>query len=222
MGNWRTWIQSNTPGSLQGYWGTRLMGMLTLFAESAAQGAGEALRAPWIREETSPDDGLRLTGSEMSIPRYPDETAAQYRARLENGWEAWAVAGDESSIEGQLAAAGFVGAYVTTDTTRQGPRGEAAPYWSQFWVRFPVGSGVVVTVQQNLWDGSATWDGSIAWQPTSLTRAQLATMIGIINQWKPSDWICRGLIFELSSGLWDGSLDWDGSAQWGGTFELTL
>lgn len=222
MGNWRTWINGLLPGWMQGNWGTRFTGTLTLFAEAAAQGAGEALRAPWLKEETSPDDCLYLAGSECRMPRYPNETAATYRARLIGAWEAWEFAGDELAIEGQLHAAGFAGAYVTTDITREGPRGYPAPYWSQFWVRFPASSGIVVSITEHLWDGTYDWSGEINWQPTNLTRQQLETMAGIINHWKPADWVCRGLIFEFSSVLWDGTADWDGTYDWGGTYELAL
>ncbi|MEN6535511.1 MAG: hypothetical protein ABFD89_17740 [Bryobacteraceae bacterium] len=222
MGNWRTWVESLVPGWLQGYWGSRFTGILSLFADATAQGASEALRAPWLKEETSPDDCLHLAGSECRMPRYPNETPATYRARLNGVWEAWEFAGDELAIEGQLHAAGFTTAYVTTDITREGPDGQAAPYWSQFWVHFPPGSGVVVNLTVRLWDGTYLWDGAIDWQPTNLTREQIATMIGIIRQWKPADWVCRALVFDFYSGLWDGSFAWDGSRNWGGTFELEL
>ena len=223
MGNLRTLLNSWIPGWLKGNWGTRHFGVLGLFADAISQGASESVKAPWLKESTSPNDALALKGRERLLERYPNETNDQYRSRINDAWKAWSDAGGSPSIEGQLHAAGFTDAYVAFDSGREGPRGLPAPYWSQFWVRFPPESGIVVSLTQHLWDGaSALWDGAISWQPTNLTKEQLSLLAGIINKWKPSDWICRGLIFDFSSEFWDGSKLWDGSTQWAGAFELDL
>jgi hypothetical protein len=194
VANWREYLAGLVPQFLRGYWGSRFVGVIGLMADSVATGAAEALRVSWLLESTSPDDALPLDGSEKRMPRYPLETAASHRARLVDAWNAYEHAGLESAILSQLTAAGYPGCTIEFDSAREGPHGEAAPYLSQFWVRFPVG----VCSPGSNWD-SFNWDDGTAWD-TSLSFAAVSTLRSIVNHWKPADWCFRGMLFAQAVG----------------------
>ena len=184
--NWRSWLEGLVPGWLQGYWGQRLIGVLGLVADVASQGAAEAVRAPWLAEASSPDDCLDLVGEEQMMPRYPTETADQYRARLLKVWDTWPFAGSAQAIEAQLRAAGF-DATVEFHDDREGPRGETAPYYSQFWVRIDA----TPTYANPAW-GDFDWNDGTDWGPADLSPSDAQLVRSIIRKWKPADWVCRG------------------------------
>src|SRR5690606_23888184 len=128
------------------------------------------------------------------------ESAAQYRARVHGAWDAYEAGGDESAIEGQLAAAGYPGAKVTFFLNEPGPHGEM-PYRSQFWVVFPPGTHPV-TRDGPEWNGFL-WNDGTAWGPGGMTPEFAATIRGIVRKWKPVQWICRGFIFEFDGPKWN-------------------
>jgi hypothetical protein len=151
---------------------------------------------PWLRDPNSPDDVLPLVGAERGLPRYPIETPDQYRARLLDAWNAYKFAGSEQTIERQFELAGYPGVDITFDPAALGPNGEAAPYWSQFWVYFPHSSGHPVTGDGAHYNAFTWGDGTLYGVGTSIDF--YALIHGIVRKWKPSRWICRGFIFELA------------------------
>lgn len=167
-----------------------------LTGDLLADGMRLAARMAWLRDPESPDDVLPLVGAERGMPRYPGETAAQYRARLLDAWNAYRFAGSEGTIVQQFEHAGYPGVEITFDAAALGPNGEAAPYWSQFWVYFPFTSGHPVTGDGPTWN-SFTWgDGTL--YGLDVTTGFYQLIHGIVRKWKPVRWICRGFIFELS------------------------
>lgn len=191
--NWTTWIFNLAPGWLQGYWGQRLLGICVLVADIVSEGASEAIRAPWLAESTSPDDCLSLKGEEYMMPRYPGETAEQYRARLLAVWETWPYAGSAQAIETQLAAAGF-DATVVFHSDRLGPKGQAAPYRSQFWVLL----NGTPTYESPAW-GDFDWGDGTEWGATDVSPEDADLIRAIVRKWKPADWVCRGFGYVLES-----------------------
>lgn len=170
----------------------------SLTGDLLAEGESLALRAPWLRDSESPDDVLPLVGGERGMPRYPGETAAQYRARLLDAWNAYTFAGAEQTIVAQFAHAGYPGTEIQFDAAALGPNGEAAPYWSQFWVYFPLSSGHPVTGNGPTWGSFNYGDGTVYGLGVTVGFYQL--IHGIVRKWKPTRWICRGFIFELAVG----------------------
>lgn len=208
-----------SPTVLRGRYGRRLGGALALLFNSAAQGLVHALKAPWIRSDDGPAyDALALLGSEMSLPRYPVESWGQYKARLDRAWDDWPFAGAESSLIGQLAAAGYPGAQILFFPSAPGPHGEAE-YWSQFWLYFPPGTHPV-TGPGPAWD-SFDWGDGTLYGPAGLTLEYVETLFAIIKKWKPGHWICRGIIFGLTGAAIWGQFDW-GDANYGGAVELGM
>jgi hypothetical protein len=199
------WLLGELSGAFEGV-------ILGLMADTIAEAMGAAVRMPWLLEPLSPPDVLPFIGSERRLPRYPGETEAQYRARLHGAWEAYEFAGDESSILGQLAKAGYPGAQIYDPWNMAFlPLG----YWSQFIVWFPIGTHPV-TDAGAVW-GSFNWGDGTVYGPGGLTVAIATTLRRIIKKWKPVEWICRGIMFQISGWAWgDGSTYGQGGLQWGG------
>lgn len=166
-----------------------------LTGDQLSDGMSLAARMGWIKDPASPDDVLPLLGEERGMPRYPVETSAQYRARLTDAWNAYKFAGAEQTIVSQFAKAGYPGVTVTFNAAALGPNGEAAPYWSQFWVYFPYSSGHPVTGAGTNWGAFNYGDGTVYGLNVSVGFYQLVH--GIVRKWKPSRWICRGFVFQL-------------------------
>ncbi len=197
MANFRQTVEAVLPKPFAAALSAGWFGVLHgLTGDLIADGMSIAARMAWLRDPVSPDDVLPLVGAERGMPRYPGETVTQYRARLLDAWNAYSFAGSEGTIVAQFAHAGYPGTEITFDAAALGPNGEAAPYWSQFWVHFPFSSGHPVTSDGPLW-GSFTWgDGSVYGLGVDVGFYQL--IHGIVRKWKPSRWICRGFTFELA------------------------
>ncbi len=196
MGTFRDYVARVLPRPFSQRLSAGFFGVLAgLTGDLIAQGMSVAVRMPLLRDSESPDDVLPLIGDERGIPHYSAESLASYRARLIGAWDAYANIG-ESTIPAQFAAAGYPGVTITFDAAALGPNGEAAPYWSQFWVYFPYSSGHPVTSQGPLWGAFNYGDGTIYGIGVSVAFYQL--IHGIARKWKPTRWICRGFIFQLA------------------------
>ena len=177
--------------------GQRLMGTLALLlGDTIAEGLRQSVRASWVGDDdTGPaEDALGAAGAELSLPRYPNEAWGEYEARLRRAWEDWQMAGDETSIVGQLEAAGFPGAVIYHASAW--PLTGLADWWSQFWVFFPAGTHTVTSPGRQY--GSFTWGDGTILGPVGITPNQLLTIRSIIKKFKPARWICSGVIFEIS------------------------
>lgn len=197
MGNFKDMVDARLPRPFTQALSGGLFGVLaSLTGDLNADGLSNALKLAWLADPASPDDVLPLVGSERGMPRYPGETAAQYRARLLDAWNAYKFAGSEGTIVQQFAHAGYPGTEIQFDAAALGPNGEAAPYWSQFWVYFPYSSGHPVTGDGPQWGAFNYGDGTVYGLGVTVGFYQL--IHGIVGKWKPVRWICRGFIFELA------------------------
>lgn len=117
------------------------------------------------------------------------------------------------------------GAVVIFKKNAPGPRGEPAPYATQFWVRF--GNGYhPVTGSPVPW-GEFPWDGAQQkWgTPAGFTTDFYRTTIGIIRKWKCSRYVFRGYMFQIGGILTWGQAGhkWGEAGQvWGGVVNLDL
>lgn len=217
IGTVRRLVEDNSGPWMLGEFAAGFFGVLFgLGGDLVNESLAACLRMPWLAEKKSPDDVLPLVGIERRMPRYPNETAAKYRARLLAAWDAYQFAGDESSIESQLAAYGYPGK-VSFFPGLDGPFGQPAPYRTQFWLTFPTGTHPV-TSDGPPWD-SFNWDDGHTWGPVGYTPEFAATLHAIVNKWKPVDWICRGFIFNLGTATWD-TFNWDDGTLWDGAVEV--
>jgi hypothetical protein len=197
MPNFREMVEGVLPGPFLQPYARGFFGVLCSYTgDILADGMNLALRLAWLADDESPDDVLPLVGAERGMPRYPGETPIQYRARLLDAWNAYTFAGAEQTIVSQFAHAGYPGVEITFDAAALGPNGEAAPYWSQFWVYFPFSSGHPVTGNGPTWNSFNYGDGTVYGLGVTVGFYQL--IHGIVRKWKPTRWICRGFIFELA------------------------
>lgn len=182
------WLQ----GTLSGAWVGVVHGIT---ADAIGDAVGYALRLAWVREDSVTVDALPLLGENFNLPAYPVETPAQHKERMAGAWDLWAYAGDESPIEDQLATLGFTGATVyTPDEWERPPLG----YWSQFWLWLPAGSHPVTGPGVEYGGGANYGDPGLIYGPAGITQAELQTLLRVLRRWKPADWICREIIFEVS------------------------
>lgn len=194
--NWRDAVSKLVPGWLQEHWGERLVGYVALLMDVTTVGLGEALRAPWLREETSPDDVLPLVGNERRLPQYPGETNDQYRARLIDSWNAWAVAGNQSAVVSQLEAA-FPGITVEIKRNDDWDWDGDPDNWSRFWV----------IIHNHPWTASPGWGAGGTWgdggvRGLSATREEIRTLRSIIQQWKAAESLNPWIIIVLDEVTW--------------------
>lgn len=217
LGTFRRLVEDNSGPWMLGPLAAGWFGVLfSLAGDATATALKLTLRMPWLADPSSPDDVLPLIGKERRMPRYQLETVSNYRQRLLGAWKAYQFGGDESAIESQLALAGFAGK-VTFFPGREGPRGEPAPYRTQFWIVFRSGTHPV-TGRGTPYD-SFNWDDGTTWGPDGYTPSFAATLHAIVNKWKPVHWICRGFIFEIGAAEWDGFL-WDDGTLWADVIEV--
>lgn len=203
-GTFRRWAWDflSSPRTLRGHFGRRMVGLFSLTSDVFAEGLSQTVTMPWVHGNPPPDM-LGPLGRDLNLPRYPTETNAQYQARLQRGWDDWELAGANSAIIGQLAAAGFPGAQIA----RTGV--------FQFDVFYPSGSHSVGAAPK--W-GTFQWGDGTKFGPTNITAAEIETMRGIIRKWKPGRWVCRRLIWQLSGWAYGTGHKWgDPGLTWGGT-----
>lgn len=197
--NWRDFAAAIVPTVLSGFYGERLVGVIALVADLISEGASEALKVSWLGEASSPDDALRFAAFDRNLERYPNETAAQHRARLLRAWQDWLAAGDESAIVGQLAAATFTQSVVYCQAEWLRPPETDVlgnPWWSLFWIFFPKGTHPV-TAQGPICGGEFFCGGGARCGPIGIGGGA-PVLVGIVQKWKPSDWVARELVFEIS------------------------
>jgi hypothetical protein len=192
--NYRSYIARIAPRVLRGAEGARFAGAMALLFDWLAEGARQAVRAFWVgdRKGNGPAyDALGPAGEELSLPRYPTETWAHYHARLQRAWIDWPTAGDETSIVGQLEAAGFPGAVIFYASLWLG-----VTSWSQFVVLFPAGTHPVIGAGPVI--GTFVIGDGATLGPLGISADQLRALQLIIKKFKPGHWAARAIVFELS------------------------
>lgn len=133
MRNYRQLLELCSPSAFVAAVSSGYYGVIALAGDKAAEAMRLALLMPWLAEDESPDDVLALAGAQRRLPRYPNETAAQYRARLLRWKELYDNAGTPARVNAEIVSAGLNGT-VFFDASAPGPGG-VIPWWSQFWIQ---------------------------------------------------------------------------------------
>jgi hypothetical protein len=196
--NWIDFVGKLSFGPFAGDRGGGFLGVLIGYVgDTVFEALSTAPKMAWLREPTSPDDVLPLVGDERRMPRYPVETSAQYRTRLLGAWETYKFPGTEGTMVAQLAAAGHPGVTIYDPSELVFlPSG----YWSHFVVSIPEGSHAVTAVGPAY--GSFKWGDGTVYGPLGLTREVHSTIKAVIAKWKPVQWICREVRFQLGGGVY--------------------
>jgi hypothetical protein len=172
---------------LRGFFGRRLQGTFSLGLDAFMEAVTQAIRAPWTADNPPPD-AVALVAKEVLIPRYATDTNETYKDRVQNAWVDWERGGTDQAVITQLELAGFPGAQIFRWTINGS--------WSEFVVFYPDGTHTVTSDGSEI--GSFTvGDGTII-GPEGITVVGLTTIKDIIKQWKPGQWKCLQVLWELS------------------------
>lgn len=182
------------PRWMSGELGKGFVGVVvTLIADAMGEMLAEATRAPWLAEDSSPDDALPRVGRELRIPKYPVESVSQYRQRLLDAPLVYQAGGDEETITGQVEKAGFQDADIYDPW--QWER-EPFDYWSQFWIFLPEGTHTVTAPGPVCGSGVIAGTGAIC-GPVGIAPEVLQSLRALARKWKSVRWIARQIIFEI-------------------------
>ncbi len=194
--NWREYIAQRLATPFLGFFGERLFGMLAVYLnDTIGTGAIEARKAAWLSESTVPDDGLQYSGNERLMARYPGESTALYKARLQQAWNVWGIAGNEQSFISQLELFGLSNIEIKTNADWDW---DGQPEnWSRFWV---VIHGHPWTLEGN-WDDPGTWGDGGTWGITA-TPDEVNFVREVIRTFKAAHEVCLWIIVVLDETEW--------------------
>ena len=166
---------------------------LGLVADTLGEAARLAFIAPLIGRAESHDDALPYAGQARNMEQYPGETAAQYRARLLDAWNAWIEAGTKAGLLAQLSRFGYsTGALYEDRDWNRGPK----PWWSQFWLFLPEGSHAFTGAPIC---GSGVSCGGGSHCGITGDDAAIRGLRKIANKWRPAHVLCREYVVEITA-----------------------
>ena len=190
------------PMTWGGIYGSRFIGAHGLMLDALAQMAVDAVRVGMLASYSFSDDAADYRGAERRIRRHPGETAASYKARIENAFEAWQTAGSDTCIIARFAELGMA---VTIENVHTWDWDGDTVHASRFWVRIPSG--------QHSWTngwtiGATNQIGAGLTIGLSGSPEEFESLRRIVRTFKAGEEICAGIIVELGSlsapdGTWD-------------------
>jgi len=201
--DWREWMYRQSPGFLRNTWGQRFMGVLGLMLDALSEGTQQAVTARFFKSKTFPDDAYPLLGAERSMPRFPAESLAAYRARVLDAWNAWQQAGTAIGIIDQLGKLGFT---ATIYQNHEWDWDSDPANWSRIWV--------VITAHpwtnDGDWGDPGIWGDGGTWG-SNASREEVRSVQNLVRQWKPAHVVVEHVIVVLDGGSWSPTPtgDWD-------------
>lgn len=195
--NFRDYVeQALSPTVLQGNRAQRLVsGGIGLMFDLMAETVNQSVKARFFGSNTFPADAMRYLGEERMLPRYPVDTDATYKARLQGAWEAWQKAGTDQGVVSQLEAMGLT-AYIREQNIDWDWDGDS-DNWSRFWV--------IITGhpwQRWLWGDGSLWAGGQTWGSTA-TAAEVRSIRALVRKWKPGHVVCGHIIVVFDEATWN-------------------
>jgi hypothetical protein len=203
--------------------GESLTGGLAWLANITLEAARSAVRAYNTSDGVGPAaDALDPIASEQGQLTYAAEGTAARIGRLAGIWASAPVRGVESLMLSELAAAGYPGGQILYSWQRPadgGPRNQAGPWWSQFWLTFPNPSFFSLPTWDVIGDNLIVGDDWEIGAPPFIAELgvlvgddlvvgdswviggdndHVSTITAIVQRYKPAHWICRRV--EFSSG----------------------
>jgi len=147
---------------------------------------GRLLRDPGVAS-----DAVQELAWERGLPRYNEESSASHVQRLAVAWEAYRLPGTVA-IKRQLALSleceeTDISIYDAAQWPSEPPVGPR----SQFWVVVAAGAHPFDVPR---W-GDLEW-GSFVWG-IGATRAQTDWIRALVRKWKPVQWVCRQIRFDV-------------------------
>ena len=216
MVTFREFAEAISPPWLRGYWGERFMGGLALLYDYWAEGTSEALKAPWMRQTSSPSDALIPAGEDASIEAAPAETNAHYRARLVDKWNLWERAATVVFADNALEPFGIAQASTLLKANYEWVADPASTHWSRWWVVLLPDSisGATLPFTAETW-GPEVWGDAGTWG-SSATQSDIFAIIRFLCKWKSAHEIGVRVILDYGNALWGlgtwGTGTWNGDA----------
>lgn len=189
-----------------------VLGLMGYTLDAHLEASTLALKAPWLLEDTSPDDAVSEQADETQIEQYPSETEASHRARVVTAFDAYEFAGTEDGhgdpgqgIEGQLILLGYPNAFTLADyeidfddeSTSHVPPGVN---WSRFWVFIPDTDHS--WTDDGIWSDPGVWSDGGVWD-TSASFDEIRNLRRVIKKWKAAHDLCPFIIILRGGELWD-------------------
>lgn len=202
------------PVWLRGPVGVRVRGAFGAACDWAFDTLKQAVLARFVSK--APEDALGYLGAERSIERYPGDTLATYRARVQAAWTLWQLGGTAAGIIAALESIGFTSVRIYT-ANGSGPAGELtwppdgdAANWSRFWVLIDVSGSEAnpFNWQRVTWGDGHKYGGGWTWGSTA-TVAQVRLVRRVIRVWKAAHEVHAGTFVDLPGGprlRWEGQL----------------
>lgn len=220
----RTMLTHMSPTWMSREFGEKfVLGLMGYMGDALLEASLNATRAPWLLEETSPQDAVDLQVYETGLRRYPSETDAEHRARVQDPWTTWGTAGSKDGtggvgegIEGQLHLAGYPNAFTMADYEWTFDA-DSGVWWSRFWVIIPASDHS--WTDDGAWDDPGVYDDGYVWDMTA-TEEEIRSLRQLIRTFKGAHDICPSIIvmrdgelWDFPSGLWSDPGNWDDGDQ---------
>jgi hypothetical protein len=197
---YETWQPGDVPGWLAGPRGRAWFAVHGRAKDHMVRAARVAVKAAFVAD--CPLDALAYHVRARLLPRYPGDTDATYRARLDQAWSLWALAGTRAGLLALLAALGFPHAaiYDARDPTPPGevswpPDGNPGN-WSRFWVFLDTSLDNPFGWTLQTWGGGWHWGDGSTWGSTA-TPGQVAMIRGALRLFKPAHVIVGGIFVDV-------------------------
>jgi hypothetical protein len=229
-GPFTKWLRDTlAPPVLRGPFGSALSATLGAALDDARTRAIDAVKARLPKH--APADALAYHGADRLLERYPAESDAMYRGRLEAAFDVWNAAGTYDGVATALGAAGFAvnvwdvwsaPPWWTPLTGRAWPPSPRGPrpswwtgvwplpdglvdWWSLFWVEIE-GPGPFAWQPRAWGDGHEYGDGGTWGSTATITEVQFVR--SIIRKWKSAHGVCESIFVRWPAGqivTWKGT-----------------
>lgn len=180
------------------------MGVIGLMFDFTLEGALVAIKARGLRSPDFPTDGLDYIGSERCLPRFPNESHADYKTRLLAAWDIWRQSGTQGGIELLFSLLGIT---IDIKTNAQWNWDGQTTNWSRFWLvvtDHPWVAGPPVGTLNPV--GNGTTIG------TTASPDEVRAVRNIVIDHKAAHDICPNIVIVLDEVAWAADLP-DGT--WG-------
>jgi hypothetical protein len=155
-----------------------------------------ANRGALLKDRYVAPDVLPKFAWERGMPGYDGETTRQHADRMADAWNAYTYPG-RPAIQEQLSYFGFGDSVAIYDAYEWPTEPPVGPK-SQFWVVVPEGDHTYRELIIGTGDaviGDDTFIGI-----AGITAAQMTAIKALIHKWKPVQWVCREIRFDLGGG----------------------
>ena len=216
--NFRAFVQSLLPTWLtkpDGFGQRMSVGVIGYTADLIAEANSQAIKAGWVKQDSSPDDALPGIGENFNIKQVSGESNAAFRARLTNtpgAWVLWQEAATDQFVINALAPFGVDPSQILLVARVL----EAVGNWSTWRVVLEPQPGLPLPWDEATWGGDPWGDWGTKSQTwgTDATQAEIFGIIRLLCKWKSAHEIGVDVILNYDDHIW-GFGTWGAPKTWG-------